>query len=182
MTNLALLVIDVQKEYDSGGALEIPDLQKSLPFIERLVTAAREKSVDVIHIRHIESDSDAEEFCEGTKGVEFIDGFNPLEGEKLITKHVPGSFTGTDLHNYLQSKGVGTIIICGYCSFLCCDTTAREGCQMGYDVIYVDDAIGEFEIGDYTTEELHKYACTVQSESGFSTVVKTEEVIENFLS
>lgn len=172
----ALLIIDVQKDYDTGGALEIPDLNKSLPQVQRLLDLFREKGLPRIHVRHVSLDSNAVDFRDGTKGIEFIDGFEPQENEVVVTKNFPGSFWKTDLDSILKKNNIDTIFICGYSSFLCCDTTAREAFQHGYDVFYVEDAIGEFEIGDFSTGQIHAYACAVQQDSGFSTVLKTEDV------
>ncbi|MBN1783673.1 MAG: isochorismatase family protein [Alphaproteobacteria bacterium] len=174
----ALLIVDVQKDYDKDGALEISDLRKSLPQIQKLLQFYREKDFLRVHVRHVSLDPKAEDFCDGTKGVEFIDGFEPDANEIVITKNYPGSFWKTKLDDILKKNNIDTVLICGYSSFLCCDTTAREAFQHGYAVFYVEDAIGEFKIGDFSTEQIHAYTCAVQQDSGFSTVLTVDDVIK----
>ncbi len=172
----AILFIDIQKEYDKGGLLEIKNIGKSLAQLKKLLKFARENKTEIIHVQHIGSE-DGPDFRPGTKAVDFIEGFEPLKTETVVTKHYPGSFFQTDLQKHLKAKKIDTIFICGYSSFLCCDTTAREAFQNGYKVYFIDDAIGEFKIGKYSEDEAHAYACTVQAEAGFSEVVKTEETM-----
>ncbi|MBN2675992.1 MAG: isochorismatase family protein [Alphaproteobacteria bacterium] len=174
----ALLIIDVQKDYDKGGALEISNIQKTLPKIKEILEFARQKNFLRIHIQHISLDPTAEDFNPNEKGIEFISGFEPHNTEVKIIKHYPGSFWQTNLHKILQENKIDTLFICGYSSFLCCDTTAREGFQHGYKIYYIEDAIGEFEIGNFTPSEIHQYACAVQKDSGFSEIITVKELKE----
>lgn len=175
--NSALLVIDVQKEYDTGGVLEIPNLSKTLPTVSAILKSARDHEVPVFHIQHISLDPKAADFNAKTNGIDFVEGFAPLAGETHLVKHYPGSFWKTRLDVLLKDKDIDTLFICGYSSFLCCDTTAREAFQHGYKVFFIEDAIGEFQIGSYSTDEIHQYACTVQQEAGFSTVIKSKDIL-----
>jgi nicotinamidase-related amidase len=44
---------------------------------------------------------------------------------KVIKKAFPGSFTGTDLEEWLIKHKINTLVISGYMTQMCCDTTAR---------------------------------------------------------
>lgn len=67
-------------------------------------------------------------------------------GRQVIEKVHPGSFSETPLHDYLRGAGDKKIVLCGYMAHVCVSTTAREGAQLGYDVILAEDAIGDRDI------------------------------------
>lgn len=57
---------------------------------------------------------------------------------KVISKHFSGSFKNTELHEHLQSipEDQGKkIVLAGYMVHLCASTTARQGHELGYEVI-----------------------------------------------
>jgi nicotinamidase-related amidase len=173
----ALIVIDVQSEYTADGALPVERFDATLQSIESLLKAARsDKDTKVVHVRHVSRSVGDGSFDAGTKGVGIVAEAAPLDGEFVLTKHYPGAFTNPDLDRYLLRNGVSRLFICGLTSILCCDTTAREAFQLGYEVFYVEDAISEFPLGELSAETLHKAVNAIQGIM-FSTVVSTEEAI-----
>jgi nicotinamidase-related amidase len=176
-TRTALIVIDAQKEYAPGGGLEVTDIESSLERVKELVSAARSSGDTlVIFVRHVSRKHDDSTFNAATSGVEFIDGIAPEEGDPVITKQFPNAFTETSLDRLLRDEHVRKVVVCGYTSLLCCDSTAREASERGYEVLFVDDAIGEFPVGDLTAEEIHRVMCAGQ-DAMFSTVVTTDEAV-----
>ena len=85
----------------------------------------------------------------------------------LIEKNYPGSFTNTELDSIIKKHGCDTIVICGYMTFMCCDTTARQAYHRGYNVEFLSDATGSLTISNQTgkasAEELHRSALVIQS-------------------
>ena len=71
---------------------------------------------------------------------EFYRMVKPLEGEKVIHKEYPSSFLRTDLHEYLQEKGIKKLVVAGMMSHMCVDTTVRACQDYGYEVIVIEDA------------------------------------------
>ena len=64
----------------------------------------------------------------------------------LVTKQVNSSFHGhPDLHAWLQSEGITGIVVCGTTTNHCCETTARVGGNLGYDVLFALDATHTFD-------------------------------------
>jgi nicotinamidase-related amidase len=96
----------------------------------------------------------------------------------LIGKNLPNSFTGTTL----EEHGITTLVISGYMTQMCCDTTAREGFHRGYKVKFLSDATGTLALkndaGETTAENLHKTILVVQ-QSMFSTVMTTADWIQS---
>src|SRR5258708_13945153 len=71
---------------------------------------------------------------------------------------------------------VDAVAICGFTSFICCDTTAREASALGYQVYYVDDAISEFSLGDLNAQDLHRMVSSLQG-AIFSKWISTAEAV-----
>jgi nicotinamidase-related amidase len=175
---LALLVIDMQKEYfTQGGFLTIPDGPKVADNLVKLMDIARQRKVDVIHIRHISKGPQDATFRAGSSTVEFIDGFVPLPGEPVVTKTRPGSFYLTDLGDILARRGIDGVIIGGLMSFMCCDTTSREAHARGYSVYFLGDGTAALDIGILSAATIHAVVCAVQG-LVFSRVVTTQEMID----
>jgi len=98
----------------------------------------------------------------------------------LIHKSLPGSFTGTELETWLRQRGVGTVVIAGYMTQMCCDTTARQAMHLGFGVEFLSDGTGTLaiknEAGEVSAEELHR-AILVTQQMRFSRVLSTAEWI-----
>ena len=139
MEKPALLLIDVQREYFTReSSLWIPDGHAVLERLQGLLGYARESGTGVVHVQHHE-DSAAEAFATGTPMVETMEEVAPAAGEPLIVKHLPGAFDGTDLDAVLEGMGARTVVVAGFMTHMCCDTTAREAQARGYDVVFLTD-------------------------------------------
>lgn len=176
MAKCALVVIDAQREYGPDGGLAIPGIGTTNERIKHLVEGARVASSLVVHVRHISRNPNDSTFNAGSPGVEFLEGLEPKEGEPVVTKQYPGAFTETSLDRLLQMHNVDTLAICGYTSFLCCDSTARQAFELGYKVWYVEDAINEFPLDGLDQVELHRVVSAVQAVM-FSEVVTAEDTL-----
>ena len=97
------------------------------------------------------------------------------EGEEVIWKQFPGSFEQTPLHDILQSGGIKKIALTGYMAHVCVSTTAREAVQKGYEVILVEDAIGDRDIPGVEGEELTRVTLAELADI-FGTVVQSSDI------
>ena len=64
----------------------------------------------------------------------------PLPNETIIQKHLPNSFWDTHLNEYLASKEIKQLVICGMMSHMCIDTTVRAAFDKGYVCMVAPDA------------------------------------------
>jgi len=178
-SNRALLVIDVQNEYFSGK-LPVTHPVNSLPKILHAMDAAHDRGVKVVLIQHAAPEPDAAVFRKGSKEWELHPEVAARPHDVLIHKSLPGSFTGTDLECRLREKGIDTVVIAGYMTQMCCDTTARQAMHMGFSVEFLSDGTGTLAIkndaGEVSAEELHR-AILVTQQMRFSKVLKTEDWI-----
>ncbi|MCH2126940.1 MAG: isochorismatase family protein [Pirellulaceae bacterium] len=64
----------------------------------------------------------------------------PLPSEKVLNKPRTGAFAGTDLHAYLQAKGVTTLFVGGTDTSACALVTGYGACDRSYQLVLVEDA------------------------------------------
>jgi nicotinamidase-related amidase len=135
----ALLLIDVQREYFMrDSSLWIPDGAPVLGRLMGLLERARERGAGVVHVQHHEEAS-SEVFATGTEAVETMSEVAPRDGEPVVVKHLPGSFDGTNLDEILVGLTTKTVVIAGFMTHMCCDTTSRQAMARGYDVVFLTD-------------------------------------------
>lgn len=175
----ALLVIDVQNEYFTGK-MPVTYPEGSFTNILKAVNEANKSKMPVILIRHGAPHQDAAAFAQGSMGWQIHDEILKREYVRIIDKHLPGSFTDTNLEEFLRGMDIDTIVICGYMTQMCCDTTARQAVHLGFSVEFLSDATGTLDISNYTgkvtAEELHR-AILVTQAMRFSKVVSSSDWI-----
>jgi nicotinamidase-related amidase len=171
----ALLVIDAQNEYFTGK-LPISYPAGSLSNVLIAMDAASAKGQSVVVIQHASPQPDAAVFRKGSKQWELHPEVAARPHDVLVHKSLPGSFTGTELETWLRRRAVETVVIAGYMTQMCCDTTARQAMHLGFGVEFLSDATGTLAIkndaGEVSDEELHR-AILVTQQMRFSRVLKT---------
>lgn len=145
MSDRALIVIDVQNEYFPGGALALPDAERALPNILRLIELARERGEPVIYIQHVAPEG-SPAFGKGSSGCELLGQLDVREADPLFCKSHPSAFQETGLLEHIGQIGIEALDICGYMTQMCCDTTSREAYRRGYAVRLFSDATAAWEL------------------------------------
>lgn len=132
----AILIIDVQKAlFDSEPQpYEADDVVDK---INTLTTAARAKGIDVVFIHH-EAPNTPMEY--GSRGWDLYDRLVHVESDTVIRKTTPDSFFETNLAKFLQENGIQNLMVCGYATEFCVDTTVRRAAALGYSVQLISDA------------------------------------------
>jgi ureidoacrylate peracid hydrolase len=160
----ALIIIDAQHDFCSQqGAmaqrfgLDMGDIGEAVPRLNRLIESCREAGVLVVWVREIFSDErmlpnqkalwgagdDIWLIREGGPGIEWhSDMVRPEPGEPIVTKWQYDAFEDTNLHLLLQSRGIKTLLMTGFTTNVCVETTARHGYIKGYHVVAVADCTG----------------------------------------
>ncbi|GGF93073.1 cysteine hydrolase family protein [Paenibacillus abyssi] len=149
----ALLVIDMQEDFvNPSHPMAVPEAYRMVPRMKKMIEACREQGVPVIFTAHNIAEDCNHGFYEfwepikngaikeGTPGADIYSGIYPLPGERVIrTKHAYCSFSGTDLDYVLRNLGVKTLIISGTLTNFCCESTARTGYFLNYNIVFGED-------------------------------------------
>ncbi|WP_256562809.1 cysteine hydrolase family protein [Pseudomonas sp. PA1(2017)] len=133
----ALIVIDVQEGL--FGPEPKPAFSSDvIARINKLTQRARLHDVPVILVQH--EATTGEYFTYGSAAWQLASGLVTDERDSFVRKTTPDSFLRTDLDALLKQAGVSQIVVCGYATEFCVDTTVRSAAGLGYDVIMVSDA------------------------------------------
>jgi len=174
----ALIVIDVQNEYVTGGLPIVePSVEESLARIGEAIDAANTAKIPVVLVRHTETDPDGGIFVAGTPSWELHDSVTSRPHVAVVDKQLPGSFTGTNLQALLADKQVDQVVIVGYMTHMCIDTTSRQAMHLGLDVTVLSDATGTIDVSETLPAALvHSVELGVLG-SGFASVTPTADWI-----
>lgn len=137
----ALLIVDIQKDYFPGGAMENVGATEAAKNAAALLDAFRRKSLPVIHIQHISTRPGATFFRPNTPGVEIHDSVQPKAGETLFQKHFPSAFRETPLLEHLRKEHITQLAIVGMMTHMCIDTTTRAAADLGFQCSLAHDAV-----------------------------------------
>jgi nicotinamidase-related amidase len=180
MTRRALIVIDVQNEYVTGNLpIEFPDVNVSLANIGRAMDAAGKHGVPVVIVQNFAS-ATAPIFARGSQMAELHESVASRPRAHYVEKALPSAFAGTDLGEWLTSNDIDTIVIAGYMTHNCDDSTVKHAVHAGLQVEFLADATGslpyENRAGRASAEEMHR-VFTVVMQSRFAAVASTDEWI-----
>lgn len=132
----ALLIIDVQH----GLFDPVPrphEADATLDRINALAARARLAGVPVVLIQH-ESASGA--LVHGSPGWQLAQRLEVADTDHRVRKTTPDSFLRTNLQALLDGWGAQEVVVCGYASEFCVDTTVRRAAALGLRVLLAADA------------------------------------------
>ncbi len=172
----ALLVIDLQNEYQTG-ALPLAELDRALTHTKALLAKARASGVPVFHFQH-KTGPGAPIFDPTSKAFALIDDVAPIPGETVIEKSYPNCFTATGLEDALKATGRTEVILAGAMTHMCISSTARSAFDRGFRPTVVADACATRDLPGPNGEtipaaQVHANALA-QIADGFMVVVKDE--------
>jgi nicotinamidase-related amidase len=179
----ALIVIDMQEDFvNPSHPMCVPEAYRMVPRMQSVIDECRAQNVPVIFTAH----NIAEDCCagfyefwepikngaikEGTPGADIYKGIYPLPNERVIrTKHAYCSFSGTDLDYVLRTLGVKTLIISGTLTNFCCESTARTGYFLNYNILFGEDI--------NATDNALAHEATIRTmRRGFARVLPAEQI------
>lgn len=179
--NATLLVIDVQKGLDDpgNGRRDNPSCESN---VVALVSQWRKENRPVVVVRHDAAGAD-DPLAPGAPGNAIKDGVAAAVGEPdlLVRKSVSSGFHGTpDLDAWLTEREIGQLVLCGIQTNRCCETTARVARSLGYEILFVLDAMHTFDDtgpdGAVITAEEFARTTAANIDPSFGRVVTTLEL------
>jgi nicotinamidase-related amidase len=158
----AVVLIEYQNEFTTeGGVLHgavapVMDKTGMLDKTVALVEAARAAGVTIMHApitfapgygelsRHpygiLKGVVDGNAFVKGTWGAAIVDALTPAAGDIVIEgKRGLDTFASTNLDFILRSKGIETVILGGFLTNCCVESTMRSAYENGYRVVTLTD-------------------------------------------
>jgi nicotinamidase-related amidase len=176
----AVLMIDVQREYFAERSpLRIPDGQAVLGKLHTLIEDCRETNLlPVVHVRHEEAPG-APVFAADGPLIETMPAVAPRGIEPTVVKHAPGAFTRTELGGVLSQLNVNCLVIAGFMTHMCCDTTARQAQERGLEVVFLTDGTATRDLAyeDRIVSHREVHAATLAAQAdGFSTLASVADV------
>lgn len=204
LENTALLLIDIQHlaepSYHLKNAVEagLPEdaVREVLSDYEvrfnaavvqaaRVLDAARAAGIPPIHVKiQCLSDSGRDtgllhsrlgwNFPPGSAGAQFLEPTKPTAGEIVITKTASGAFTGTGLDATLRNMGIEHLLVVGFLTDECVETTTRVALDYGYVTRVVSDAT--------TTYLMDSYQATIGKLGAYGFTLTADEAIAEFTS
>jgi nicotinamidase-related amidase len=134
----AVLVIDVQAGLfrDEPAAFEA---EAVVARINELTAKARKAGVPVIFIQH-DGEPNGDYLVPLTEGWKLHPDLVVHPGDPVIRKTTCDAFYGTSLGAELRSRGITTLLLMGYATDFCVDTTLRNAVSKDFGIIVVADA------------------------------------------
>jgi len=180
----AVIIIDIQNEYFNDGVISLPNAESASQVAKELLAWARKKNLMIIHVQHQAAEAGSPVFVPDTWNTEINVNVKPLESEIIIKKAFPSCFQGTNLNEILEAKKIKTLLVCGFMTHVCVDSTVREAFHRGYDVIIDNNACATRDlpavnggIKDFISHEvIHQSSLTALNDV-FAHAVEHEQIL-----
>ncbi|HQR25443.1 MAG TPA: cysteine hydrolase family protein [Nocardioides sp.] len=171
-----MVVVDVQMGFEDPrwGPRNNPQADSN---IAALIGGFARARLPIVYVRHDSDDPDSP-LHPGRPG-NALKPYLTAEPALVVSKNVNSSFHGTpDLNAWLQAHDIAGIVIAGITTNHCCETTARIGGNLGYQVWYALDATHTFDRtgpdGTVMTADELAHATAVNLHGEFATVTSTD--------
>ena len=125
----ALVMIDCQNTY-RRGVMQLEGAEEAITEAARVLARARAVGIPVFHIMH---DAGQGSPYDVTAEIgQISDEVAPIAGEPVIVKHYPSSFFETDLADQLGKTGRHDLVLTGFMTHMCVNSTARDAFNLGF--------------------------------------------------
>ena len=176
----ALVLIEFQNDFTSeGGTLhgavsEVMSASGTLPNAKTALAAARDAGATVVHspisfqpgyyeiTSHpygiLKGVVDSNSFVKGTWGCEIADEMAP-SGKDIVLEGKRGldAFASTNLDFILRSLGIETIVLAGFLTNCCVESTMRSAYEKGFEVYTLTDAVGATSLAEHENAIAYDY-------------------------
>ena len=133
----ALIMVDCQNTY-RHGIMKLANVELAILEAQKLLQMARDLNVPIIHIQH---DAGVGSPYDVTAEIGQISSeVAPKNGENVITKNYPNAFIATPLEAQLKALGIENIVLAGFMTHMCINSTARGAFNLGFKPTVVASA------------------------------------------
>jgi nicotinamidase-related amidase len=178
MSNRALIVVDIQNDYFSGGKWVLAGVDAAADNANAVINAARSNGDLVVHVQHVTLSETAPFFVPDSDGVQLHSKAKNLPHERVIVKHHMNPFRETGLQVILERNDIEKVVVVGNMSHMCIDAVTRHAVDLGYETTVVHDACAthdlEFNGVCVPAKQVH-VAFMAALQFGYAKVVSTAE-------
>ena len=190
----ALLSIDMQHGFLAPNSpLHVPGATDIVPNINRLAASLRDRGGLVAWVLVAykpekyggwKTSFDArgkpetaqfivDHLTEGADGHQLWDEMDAQSQDLMVTKYRYSAFISgsSDLEARLRERGIDTVLITGTLTNVCCESTARDAMQLGFQTMMITDATA-------TLTDAEQVGTLVSIMKAFGDVRSTDETIE----
>jgi len=176
----AVVLIEYQNDFTSdGGALHdavdaVMTKTEMLSKSVRVADAARSAGATIMHAPitfkpgyseisdHpygiLKGVVDGNAFVKGEWGAQIVDELAPQEGDIVVEgKRGLDTFASTNLDFMLRSKGIKTIVLGGFLTNCCVESTMRSAYENGYEVITLTDCVAGTSVEEHENAITYDY-------------------------
>jgi nicotinamidase-related amidase len=143
LADSTLILIDCQNTY-TRGPMELEGVQAALDEAATLLDRARTAGIPVIHIQHSDGPGSLYDI-DGESGA-IVAQVAPRGDEPVVVKNYPNSFVQTDLDERLKAVGATNLVLAGFMTHMCVNSTARGAFNLGYAPTVVAKATATREL------------------------------------
>lgn len=175
----AVLVIDLQIGLFQEEGRPF-DFKNIIERINKITSFARKGKLPVIFIQH-EKNGSVVEF----DSIEWnlVPDLHTESSDLYVRKTTPNSFTRTHLNELLTQHKIKNLIVCGYATEFCVDSTVRGGAALGYSIQIASDAHTTHDKEHASAEFIiNHHNETLRNITSFGVpikAIKTEEILQN---
>ena len=179
----ALLIIDFQNDFTSGGALEVPEGDEIAGPVKKL--ADRFELVFATRDWHPPDHASFEteggpwpvHCVQGTHGAELHPAMHEVEVDEVVDVGIEredegySGFEKSKLADLLHERGVDEVAVVGLATDYCVRASAIDACREGFDTTVITDAIRAVDVnpgdGERALEEMKAAGARLTSASQY---------------
>src|SRR5690242_4283853 len=126
-----LVVIDMQEGMLNGSPKH--DLEAVVERINRLAGRVRRRGGQVIFVQH--NGSPGDDFEPHTPGWALLSSLKREPEDRIVHKTLNDAFFGSTLRSELAQLGVTRLLVAGWATDFCVDSTVRSAVAQGFNVV-----------------------------------------------
>lgn len=137
LSESALVMVDCQNTYRQG-IMQLTHVEPALLEAQKLLNKARALGIPIIHIQHDAGPGTPYDIRTNIGAI--ADEVAPQNGEAVVVKQYPNAFWHTPLEAQLKSLNIEHIVLAGFMTHMCINSTARGAFNLGFKPTVVASA------------------------------------------
>ena len=168
----ALIIVDVQRDFCSGGSLPVPEGEKIVPILNKYIEKFSKAGGLIVatrdwhppnHISFKNYGGTWPPHCiQGTPEADFHPDLKLPKESKIVSKasqadkEAYSGFDGTDLERELRDAGIRRVFVGGLATDYCVKSTVLDALNLGFETVLLLDAIKGVDVNPGDSERAIK--------------------------